>query len=334
MSDEGASGTDRERIDWVFAPVACAALLTAGAIAGVVRGLRYGGRSDCGGIPLPRCSWLTSRWAVRIAAWGALTAGLADLIIASSFFRYSWHEAIGPWLLSLVLVTYMLLGAAPLIGVMGLQWRDMPQVHGAFLLVAKIALLGGLAAGLASELVCEVWEAPQDVGLEWRKGCATLGTSSGLLLLGLYGAQADFQGDLGSNVPERHIDEEENWQLPTGRQWSMRLRFPSWRGTPDFDFPAVGSLRSGSIGTPLLATDSQNSSSQAPRRELPPPVRSTTSAGPVFHREELRAPRIDRTASAEIHAAEAWRLRAGCGLQEQRWSPDSPVVIPQPVLTQ
>uniref|UniRef100_A0A7S4SPF8 Uncharacterized protein n=1 Tax=Alexandrium monilatum TaxID=311494 RepID=A0A7S4SPF8_9DINO len=227
---------DRERVEWVFAPVACAALLTAGAIAGVVRGLRHGGRDQCGGIPLPRCRWLTSRWAVRLAAWCALTAGVADLIIASNCFLHGWRDDVPPNLLSLVLATYALLAISPVIAVVGLTWRDMPQVHGAFVLVVKIALLGGLAAGLASEVLCETGEPAREVSTEWRKGCATLGASAGLMLLGLYGVQADFQ-DVSAPLPMvRRVTEPEDEE-----PGYIRHRWPSWRGgfAADFDAPTI-----------------------------------------------------------------------------------------------
>lgn len=238
MSDD----MERERIEWIFAPVAIAALLTAGMIAGVVRGLRHGGHDECGGIPLPRCRWLTSRWAVRIAAWCALTAGLADGIIASNCFLRGWHDDVPPNLLSLVLATYVLLAAALVIGVVGLKWRDMPQVHTAIVQVTKTAGLGGLAAGLASEVLCESGEPDRLVSLEWRKGCATLGASAGLLLLGIYCMQADSQeASLPVLVRSQTDVEEEDSVLR-----HIRPRWPSWHNV---DFPTVRlpSLRSADL---------------------------------------------------------------------------------------
>mmetsp|Transcript_52286 Transcript_52286/g.138109 ORF Transcript_52286/g.138109 Transcript_52286/m.138109 type:complete len:341 (-) Transcript_52286:42-1064(-) len=182
---------DPQHPTWLLAPVVCVVVLTAGVVAGVVRALRQGGRAECGGIPLPRCHWLTSRWAVRISAWGALIAGLAGLLDAAGRFRVGWYEEVPPYLLGLTLATYLLFLCAPTLSAVSLRWREQPQVYMAFRQAAKAALLGGLAGGLASEVLCNAGESQRLVSPEWRQGCAMLGASSGLLLLGLYAAQAD-----------------------------------------------------------------------------------------------------------------------------------------------
>lgn len=184
---------DPQSSTWLLAPVVCVVVLTAGVVAGVVRALRQGGHAQCGGIPLPRCHWLTSRWAVRISAWGALTAGLAGLVDAARHFLIGWYDTVPPYLVSLTLSTYLLFISAPVISALSLRWREQPQVYRSLRQAAKAALLGGLSGGLASEVLCNAGELESEklVSRDWRQGCAMLGASSGLLLLGLYAAQAD-----------------------------------------------------------------------------------------------------------------------------------------------
>lgn len=151
---------------------------------------------------MPRCSCLTSRWAVRCAAWCALIAGLVGLCMAGRRFVLGWQAKVPPYLLSLMLATYALLAAAPLLTVLGLRsgGRGASEGHRAFRQAARAALMGGLAAGLATEVLCNAGETEMIVSHEWREGCATLGASCGLLLLGLYAAQADGswgEGDAG-----------------------------------------------------------------------------------------------------------------------------------------
>eukprot|EP00812_Abedinium_dasypus_P010823 NODE_4420_length_676_cov_205.280193.p1 GENE.NODE_4420_length_676_cov_205.280193~~NODE_4420_length_676_cov_205.280193.p1 ORF type:complete len:168 (-),score=14.03 NODE_4420_length_676_cov_205.280193:113-616(-) len=59
-------------------------------------------------------------------------------------------------------------------------WHACRQAAGA-------ALLGGLAAGLASEVLCDY--STEKVSAVWSRGCALLGASSGSVLLGLLAAQ-------------------------------------------------------------------------------------------------------------------------------------------------
>mmetsp|Transcript_113072 Transcript_113072/g.365205 ORF Transcript_113072/g.365205 Transcript_113072/m.365205 type:complete len:344 (+) Transcript_113072:76-1107(+) len=320
MSEEGSDGVDADHTTaWMLAPVVCALLLAAGAVAGVVRALRQGGRVACGGIPLPRCRWLTSRWAVRIAAWGALSAGLADLILASRWFLLSWHKEVPPNLLSVLLVTYMLLGASPLILAISFRWRAMPHVHGAFVQAAKVALLGGLAAGIASEVLCEMGESTRQVPKTWRQCCATLGASSGLLLLGIYGLQADVQGAqvtvelmpaaAAGGEPELEIESAHSM----GMAWQVRPRWPSWRQVMELQMPLPGQT---TLGEPLLASDTP----AALDRAMPAPASTPALAGPEPAEHDQGDP--EQTSNEQEEHAEAKHVQAK--LAEARRSRPSP----------
>jgi len=190
MGDDGAVDDPI----WLFAPVMCVVVFTAGTLAGIERALR-----ELGGIALPRC-WFTSQLAVRLAAWAALIAGLVDLAAAARRFTACWGQDIPLGLLSFVLATYLLLGLVPLIAAAGLAWQDMPHASKTFVQAAKLAMLGGLAAGLASEVLSEVADNRHSIPTAWDRGCSLLGTASGLLLLGVYGAQADLQAAFGAAV--------------------------------------------------------------------------------------------------------------------------------------
>lgn len=196
MSDMSGDYDVGRETDWLWAPVICAAVLTSGVVAGVVSALRQGGRVEYGGIPLPKCQWLTSRCSVRIAAGGSLLAGLVGQLSALRRFLLGWHDDVPFYLMCLTMGTYSLLAAAIVLAFIGLSWKQTaPKVHEAFRQSAKAALLGGLAAGLAAEVLCNAGEA-EAVPQNWRQGCAMLGASSGLLLLGLLAAQVDGQAGL------------------------------------------------------------------------------------------------------------------------------------------
>jgi len=181
---------------WRFAPIACCVVLAAGVLAGVFRALRHGGHEACAGIPLPRCRWLTSRWAVRIAAWASLIAGICGQLSAAR--QLIWrqlilnsHSVVPVLLRSITIMCYVLLVTALFLAGAGLRWRDLPEVRHTCRQAAKASLLGGLAAGLASEVCCDTFSWTPPVPSGWRYGCALLGGSSGLLLLGLQAAHAD-----------------------------------------------------------------------------------------------------------------------------------------------
>jgi len=186
---------DDEHKTWLLTPVVCVVVLTAGVVAGVVRALRADGSERCVGVPLPRCSCLTARWSVRIAAWGALIAGLFGIITASRRFVVGWRKEVPPYLLGVTLASYFLLALAPLLTLLGLRGsaRGRMEGHAAYRQAARAALMGGLAAGLATEVLCNEFEYEHFVPREWSQGCGMLGASSGFLLLGLYAAQADGQ---------------------------------------------------------------------------------------------------------------------------------------------
>jgi len=192
---------DKEDADWLLAPVICAAILTLGVVAGVVSALRQGGRVEYAGIPLPQCKWLTSRCSVRVAAGGSLLAGFAGQLSAFGHFLRGWHDDVPFYLMSLTLGCYSLLASALVLAFIGLQRKQTaPKVHEAFRQSAKAALLGGLAAGLAAEVLCNAGESRREVPQNWRVGCGMLGASCGLLLLGLLAAQVD--GQAGAFIEE------------------------------------------------------------------------------------------------------------------------------------
>lgn len=194
---------EEEDSSWLLAPVICAAILTLGVVAGVVSALRQGGRVEYAGIPLPRCKWLRTRCSVRVAAGISLLAGFAGHLSAFGHFVRGWHDDVPFYLMSLTLACYVLLIGALLLAFIGLQRKQTaPEVHEAFRQSAKAALLGGLAAGLAAEVLCNAGESQGVVPHNWRVGCGMLGASSGLLLLGLLAAQVDGQAGADTQATE------------------------------------------------------------------------------------------------------------------------------------
>jgi len=200
-----ATDEDDEHKTWLMLPVACVILLTAGVVAGVVRALRADGSDRCAGVPLPRCSWLTARWAVRGAAWLTLIVGLFGILSAARHFVLGWRRTVPPYLLSFTLAAYLLLASAPLFTLLGLRVkaRGRHEGHEAYRQAARAALMGGLASGLATEVLCNAGESEHFVPHEWSQGCGMLGASSGFLLLGLYAAQADGAWDEGGSGRSR-----------------------------------------------------------------------------------------------------------------------------------
>jgi len=187
--------------DWLLTPVICAAILTLGVVAGVVSALRQGGRVEYAGIPLPQCQWLSSRCSVRWAAGASLLAGFVGQLSAFGHFLRGWRDNVPFCLMSLTLACYSLLASALVLAFIGLQRKQTaPKVHEAFRQSAKAALLGGLAAGLAAEVLCNAGESWGVVPENWRVGCGMLGASCGLLLLGLLAAQVDGQATEASST--------------------------------------------------------------------------------------------------------------------------------------
>lgn len=197
MSEADYEGSREMR--WLLAPVVCVVVLTAGLFAGLLNALRQSGREEYGGIPLPNCQWLNSRYAVRVTAGSSLIAGLFGQATALRRFLRVWRGFDhAPLVLTiLTLLAYSLLGAAVLLAGIGLRCKQQrPKAHEALRQAAKASLLGGLAAGLASEVLCNAGESEDSVPRDWRVGCAMLGASSGLFLLGLLAAQVDGQAQL------------------------------------------------------------------------------------------------------------------------------------------
>jgi len=193
---------EEEDADWLLAPVVCAAILTLGVVAGVVSALRQTGRVAYAGIPLPQCKWLTPRCSVRVAAGGSLLAGFAGQLSAFRHVLRGWHDDVPFYLMSLTLACYSLLTSALVLAFIGLQQKQTaPKVHEAFRQSAKAALLAGLAAGLAAEVLCNVGEC-RGVPQNWRVGCGMLGASCGLLLLGLLAAQVDGQAGASAEATD------------------------------------------------------------------------------------------------------------------------------------
>mmetsp|Transcript_82072 Transcript_82072/g.190601 ORF Transcript_82072/g.190601 Transcript_82072/m.190601 type:complete len:332 (-) Transcript_82072:75-1070(-) len=257
-------GDDKEAEQWTWVPVICVVVLTAGVITGVVSALREGGLVQSSSSP--KCRWLSSRCSVRVVAGLALIAGLFGQLTALRHFLHGWPDRAPFYLMSLMLLAYSLLFAAVLLAAIGLRWKQTAsKVHEAFRQSAKASLLGGLAAGLASEVLCHTGESRATVPLDWRLGCNLLGASSGLLLLGLLAAQVDGQarlvepllddaasnaasdGDGGGREEERTedvhlglgssdstIEPEAAGQLGS---WARRPSWPKWPSGPEPTLP-------------------------------------------------------------------------------------------------
>lgn len=194
--------------DWLAAPALCAVLLAAGAVAGVLRAIRRCGTEHY--VPVPRCRWLTARVATRVAASASLLCGISGLV-ASAHRLYEAEVDGGPKdtgyppivLRVLVYSCFGLLVVAPVLAWAGLCLKDVPAAREACRQAAKAFLLSGLAASLAAEVTVAVANYPMP--LCWRRGCTLLGTSSGLLLLGLLAAQAD-----GAAAPDAEPEENKS----------------------------------------------------------------------------------------------------------------------------
>jgi len=274
---DGDSETTESERHWLLAPVVCTLLLMAGVVAGGVRALRLM-RSSSEIRLLPRCRWLTARWAVRVSAWGALVAGLMGMIYAGRRFEVHWPlEAQVPLVIKLCMaLSYCLMILSLLLAFLGLRVA-VPEARRAFRQTAKSSLLAGLAAGLATEVLCDAGE--PDMPIQWRQSCAMLGGSCGLLLLGLVAASADGQAErealenLQQSRPARR-DLEAEQEAPrhdTGSSvsfpndsWMARPPWPNWSTArpPEMDWslPAEQaslqeeglSARSDSLREPLM----------------------------------------------------------------------------------
>lgn len=181
-SDENGN----ERRTWIFflAPGVCVVMLFAAAVAGVLRAL----------------GWLNSsrllegsRKAVRWSSYGALSCGFLGLLFAGYHFYLGLGKDVPLILLLVTLATYVFLFSALLFARMGVRLEEHGQHEGheAYRQAARAALMGGLACGLLAEGLCKAGDLGEIAPHQWRQGCATLGASSGLLLLGLYTAQQD-----------------------------------------------------------------------------------------------------------------------------------------------
>jgi len=167
------------------------AVLLAGVGAGLVRALRAGGGSR---LPLPQCSWLTSRWAVRVASGLGFIAGIIGLLCAGYGFVKGRYDVVPFYLAGFALITYVLLVAAPVITACSLRFkaRGKDDAYRSAGQAAMSAMMAGLSAGIATEMLAiRIADEPSVISARWRTCCSTLGASCGLLLLGLYAALAD-----------------------------------------------------------------------------------------------------------------------------------------------
>eukprot|EP00927_Polykrikos_kofoidii_P044644 TRINITY_DN38553_c0_g1_i1.p1 TRINITY_DN38553_c0_g1~~TRINITY_DN38553_c0_g1_i1.p1 ORF type:complete len:378 (-),score=63.60 TRINITY_DN38553_c0_g1_i1:176-1309(-) len=156
------------------------------------------------GGPLPR-PWLKL---VRYASVGALIAGLLGLFVALDRFFKARSEEVPGDILGFMIGCYVLLTASLLVTAVGLVLRSRwPKAYRTCKQAAGACLLVGLAAGLATEAVCDFEEGKTDVSRGWHAGSWMLGASSGLLLLGLLAAQAD--GTASEPEARRHNTLEE-----------------------------------------------------------------------------------------------------------------------------
>lgn len=196
---------------WIIAPTLCVLLLTAGAVAGIVRALRMGGRVDCGGIPLPPCKWVTSRWTVRIGAMTALCAGSLGLLAAARAFMRARYEDAPPIVFSFTISTYTLLILGIAAAGAGIRWKEARHPCRQ---ASRTFCLAGLACGLATQVVCDAdGGGEKTVPKDWHAGAWMLGASCGLLLLGMLAAQADGEAMRHHEEEEKNI--EENRQRTT-----------------------------------------------------------------------------------------------------------------------
>jgi len=199
MAIDGDSDTTASERHWLLAPVVCTVLLMAGVVAGAARALRLT-RSDRAHYMLLNClPWLTTRWAVRITAMGALVAGFVGMLYAARRFLLRWSlvDQVPVVIRVMTGLTYGLMLLALLLAGLGMRYSQVPQAHRAFRQSAKSSLLAGLAAGLATEVLCDAGE-PHMPPL-WHQSCAMLGGSCGLVLLGMVAAQADGEAERMAN---------------------------------------------------------------------------------------------------------------------------------------
>mmetsp|Transcript_127771 Transcript_127771/g.331229 ORF Transcript_127771/g.331229 Transcript_127771/m.331229 type:complete len:384 (+) Transcript_127771:2-1153(+) len=141
---------------------------------------------------VPQC--LTWRLAIRLLAWGGLITGLAGLASAAKRFLRIGCAGVPQCIFGLTLASYALLGLAPLLAAAGLRLQAVPKARKGFRQAAKAALLAGLAAGQAVDVLCNVGEQYyRKTPMEWRSACSMLGASTGIFLLGLWAAHEDGQ---------------------------------------------------------------------------------------------------------------------------------------------
>lgn len=115
------------------------------------------------------------------------------LIWAAHGFCLGRQEDVPQYVLVTAITSYGLLLLAPLITVVGLRFkqRNADEAHRAFGQAAKSALMGGFAAGIATEMLSILSDEQHTISPQWRRSCTVLGASCGLFLLGLYAALAD-----------------------------------------------------------------------------------------------------------------------------------------------
>lgn len=258
------AGHDSED-QWLWAPAACAVVLTAGAAAGVVRALRHSSAEQrCAA--LRRCGWPDTAgladgclerltpgrrvvlWSLRFTACLSLISGVVGLLLIAPDELYQGgleSETVPTSLWVITIMTYLWLGVAILLSGCGLRWQVDPRAHFAFRQASRAALLGALTFGIFTEVLMTTGEKISHVPQEWRRGCGTLGFSSSLILLGLLAAQGEGTWQQESELAEPEEAEQE--AVEGAKEPEAHLRLPTTLSSPVL--PPFGA------GAPQVITD-------------------------------------------------------------------------------
>lgn len=231
---------------WLWAPAACTVVLTAGAVAGVVRALCQSRRCAA----MRRCGWpetvgiaggcsgmIPGRrfilWSLRFTACISLISGIVGLLLIAPDELYQGlpeSETVPTILWGVTIMTYVWLGVGILLAGCSLHRRDDPRAYVAFRQASRAALLGALAFGIFSEVLMTTGEKISHVPQEWRRGCGILGASSALILLGLLAAQGEAARQQELEVVSPHDAEREAVEdtvvTPPGKGLAKPLLLP------------------------------------------------------------------------------------------------------------
>lgn len=177
---------------WLWMPVACTICLIIACMIGSLRVIWRLSHSNAG----------SDRWCIkyglRISSMLLLVAGAFGLLDAGRRFWDHRDLAREASIVFLVFpgLTYTFLVLAVLFAALGLKVRRSKaqaaeQAYVAVRQNCRISFLAGVAAGMTQEVLCGVDDKEFPMPDAWRESCQMLGSSCGLLLLGIFAAQAD-----------------------------------------------------------------------------------------------------------------------------------------------